>query len=514
MNQRGLILAAILVVMLPLALLLGQWSATDPVMAMSVAAGIIIFGVVVVMQRSIWLLIPLFYAFRFPLTLLPGGFALRDIVTGGVFAVMVLIWLVRRYEIRLRFGTLEMLLALQYACLFQAFVRNPAGFRVLGSETVGGRPYVEIALSLLVFVVLAAQVVDLKKTYLASKMFLLGGVGAAMLEIVSMLIPSLGYLIARVYQLGSSVGLRSEQAIEAGVAEVNQYSVGRKEYLSYLVKPLFAWLLAKTRPLGLMNLKRPFVVIGFVIVMLAAMLSGYRSLLIWIGMMYIAAAIIRRHKEDIAVACVAGILMMCILIGGNGQIFDLPLAAQRALSFLPGNWDPLAEGDAKSSAEWRYEMWHEVMTTDTYIENKWIGDGFGLSMDDLQFQARIQFGGGVVTPEMMQEHFMRSGDFHSGPIGTINRVGYFGLLMLTIGMIYFARYAVRVIRRTEGTPYYVCAMFIGLPMIVYPLFFYIVIGGYAPAIAIMTFTGGMLRLIENSMDRYGDGLSDEALLNE
>ena len=276
MNQRGLILAAILVVMLPLALLLGQWSATDPVMAMSVAAGIVIFGVVVVMQRSIWLLIPLFYVFRFPLTLLPGGFALRDIVTGGVFAVMVLIWLVRRYEIRLRFGTLEMLLALQYACLFQAFVRNPAGFRVLGSETVGGRPYVEIALSLLVFVVLAAQVVDLKKTYLASKMFLLGGVGAAMLEIVSMLIPSLGYLIARVYQLGSSVGLRSEQAIEAGVAEVNQYSVGRKEYLSYLVKPLFAWLLAKTRPLGLMNLKRPFVVIGFVIVMLAALLSGFR----------------------------------------------------------------------------------------------------------------------------------------------------------------------------------------------------------------------------------------------
>ena len=509
MNQRSLLFGILLVVLLPLALLMGQWSATDPVMAMSVAAGIIVFGVILVMQRSIWLLIPLFYAYRLPLTLLPGGFALRDIVTGGVFAVMVLIWLVRRYEIRVRFGLLEMMLTLQYLCLLQAFALNPVGLRILGSSTVGGRPYVEIALSLLVFVVLAAQVVDLKKTYWASKLFLLGGISSAMLEIVSILMPSLGYLIVRVYQLGSAVGLRSEQAIEAGVAEVNQYSVGRKEYLSYLVKPLFAWLLAKTRPLGLINLRRPFVVLGFMIVMLAALLSGFRSLIIWIGMMYIAAAIIRRHKEDIAVACVAGILMMCILIGGNGQIFDLPLPVQRALSFLPGNWDPLAEGDAMSSAEWRYEMWHVVMTTDTYIENKWLGDGFGFSADDLQFQAQIQFGGGIVTPEMMQEHFMRAGDFHSGPIQTINRVGYLGLLILTIGMFVFVRYAVKVIRRTEGTPYYICAMFIGLPMVVYPFYFYLVIGGYQSAIGMMTFCGGMLRLIENSMDRYGNGLSHQ-----
>lgn len=505
MNQRTILLIGIIIVFLPLALLLGQWSATDPVMAMSVSAGMVVFAVIALMQRSIWLLIPLFYAFRFPLTLLPGGFALRDIVTMGVFAVMVLIWMVRRYEIRLRFGLLEVMLALQYLCLLQAFVRNPVGFAILGSTTVGGRPYFEIAISLPLFVVLAAQVVDLKKTYLASKLFLLGGIGSALLEVVSMLIPSLGYQVARVYQLAGSSGLRAEQAIQSGIAQVNEYSVGRKEYLKFIVQPLFAWLMAITRPLGLINLRRPFVVLGFMIVLLATLLSGFRSLLIWIGMMYIAAAIIRRHKGDIVVAFFAGLLILVILIGGNGQIFNLPLPMQRALSFLPGNWDPLAEGDANSSAEWRYKMWHEVMTTDTYIENKWIGDGFGFSMDDLQFQAQIQFGGGVVTPEIMQEHFMRAGQYHSGPIQTINRVGYMGLLILTVGMICFSRYAIKVIRRTEGTPYYVCAMFIGLPMIVYPLFFYAVIGEYQQAIGMMTFCGGMLRLIENSMDRYANG---------
>lgn len=508
MNQRSIALAVLFVIMLPLALMLGQWSATDPVMAMSVAAGVIVLAVIVVMQRSIWLLIPLFYAFRFPLTLLPGNFALRDIITGGVFVVLLLIWLVKRYEIRVRMGLLEVMLAIQCAFLVQAFIRNPVGFYIWGGDTVGGRPYFEIVISLFVFFILGSQVVDLKKARLTSKMLLVGSLGSAALEVVATVIPTFGMLVSRFYQLGTSGSIRGALAIEQGLRAENVNSVGRKEYLSYIVKPLFAWLVAITRPLGLVNPRRPLVVLGFLIVMFAALLSGFRSLLIWIGMMYIAAAIIRRHKEDIIVAFIGGVLMLCVLVGGNGQLFDLPLSVQRSLSFMPGNWDSKAEGDATASATWRYEMWHEVMTTDKYIENKFLGDGFGFSMDDLKFRGQVMMRE-VVGSEEMQEHFMRSGDYHSGPIQTINRVGYFGLIFLTIGMVVFARYALKMIRRSEGTPYYTYAMFIGLPMIIYPFFFYLIIGGYQQAIAMMTFSGGMLRLIENSMDRYGTGVMDE-----
>jgi amino acid transporter len=104
---------------------------------------------------------------------------------------------------------------------------------------------------------------------------------------------------------------------------------------------------------------------------------------------------------------------------------------------------------------------------------------------------------------------MRAGDYHSGPIQTINRVGYFGLIILTVGMIVFACYAVKIIRKAENTPYYVYAMFIGLPMVIYPFFFYLIIGSYAQAMSMMCFSGGMLRLIENSMDRFGNGIEVE-----
>lgn len=504
MNQRNIILTGFLVVLLPLALLLGQWSATDPVVAMGFSVGIVVLLVVVVLGRYVWLLIPLFHPFIGAFRLLPGGFALRDVVIGGVSVFLLIIWMVRRFELRIRLGSLEFILLLQYVWLAQAFVRRPAGFYVLGSETVGGRAYVEIPIALVGFFILASQVVDLKRVKQASSLFVCGGVGSALLQVFATVVPAAGMVIMRGYEL---VGGRSimNAASQSNIVGSVINSVGRKEYLSFLVKPLFAWLMAITRPLGLINPRRPLIVITFGIVMVAALLSGFRSLLLWITMLYIAAAIVRRYKVDILVACLGGIILIVAATAGNGSLFDLPLSVQRTLSFLPGDWHYMAKESAEDTVNWRFVMWKEALFTDKFIENKWIGDGYGLRHEDLALQAQI-LTAEVVTPEMMQEHFMRSGDYHSGPVETIHRVGYLGLILLTVGMIVIARYAVKIIRLTEKSPYYVCVMFIGLPMIIYPAFFYLVIGGHKEALVIMTFSGGMLRMIENSINKYGLGL--------
>jgi len=504
MNQRTILLIGFLIVLLPLALTLGQWSATDPVIAMGFSVGIVVLLVVVVLGRYVWLLIPLFHPFIGAFRLLPGGFALRDVVIGGVSVFLLIIWMVRRFEIRIRLGALEFILLLQYACLAQAFIRRPAGFLVLGSETVGGRAYVEIPIALLGFILLASQVVDLKRVKQACILLVSGGIGSALLQVFATVVPVVGMVIMRGYDLLGGRGIMNA-ASQANVIGSDISAVGRKEYLASLVKPLFSWLLAITRPLGLVNLRRPLIVITFGVVMLAALLSGFRSLLVWITMLYIAAAIVRRHKVDILVACLGGALLIVAATAGNGSLFNLPLSVQRTLSFLPGDWHYLAKESAEDTANWRVVMWKEAMFTDKFIKNKWIGDGYGFRRDDLAFHAQIMMTD-VVTPEMMQEHFMRSGDYHSGPVETIHRVGYLGLIILTIGMVFFARYAVKMIRSTEGSPYYVCTMFIGLPMIIYPAFFYLVIGGYKEALVIMTFSGGMLRMIENSINKYGLGL--------
>ena len=494
MNSRSIFLFVIILVGIPVLLLVGQWSATDPKMAALAMVSVVVLFTFVILERSAWLLIPLTYYFVAPVTALPGGFALRDIAIGVVAIWLSIVWSVKHFELRVQFGWIEGVILLQYLFFAQAFVRNPAGLSILGSGTVGGRPYFEISIQLIMFIILSTQVVKMDKVQMAAKFLVVGGVGVAALQAIANIFPGVGAVVGKVYAVRGQVGA----AASAG----GGHSIGRKEYLQDLVKPLFSWILALTRPLGLVNIRRPFIVLCFIIVVLAALLSGFRSLILWMGMMYVAAAFIRHKIEDIIVASAAVILLLSGMVAGNGSLFDLPISVQRTLSFLPGEWDSLASDDAESSANWRFEMWELGLLTDEFIQNKLLGDGYGFSYEDLQYQAEIMTLE-VVTPEMMQEHFMRAGDWHSGPVDTINRVGVFGLLALTFGMVVLARYAKKMIRLTEGTSYYVCTMFVGLQMIVYPFYFYLVIGAYQEALVMMTFTGGMLRLVENSMRRYG-----------
>lgn len=487
----------VILIMVPGVLIIGQFAATDQTSAILIGIVIVAGMVFFSLGKNAWLLLPLTAAFSHPVSGLPGGFALRDILIGAVTVFLFFRWLGKRFRVRFRFGALEFILLIQYLFVLQVYLRNPAGLAILGSDTVGGRPYIEITIAAFSFLILATQVVSLQMVKRASYFLLFGGLASAMIELFAALVPGVGIYIARVYRIASTGFVVA--GLSGSTAGSGEYSLQRRTYLFWVVKPLFGWLMAIARPLQVFNPLRPFMVIGFLIVIAAVFASGFRSLIVWCGFMYIAASFAHRKAIDIFVAAGIGISAIILAIGGNGQLFDLPMTAQRSLSFLPGEWDPVAKNDAKASTDWRLEMWEVVLTSDQYIENKTFGDGYTLNPDDLAFQERMQ-STAVISDDMLQEHFMRSGDYHSGPIQTVNRVGYIGLIALTIGFVVFARSAWGTIRRAEGSEYFVPALFVGLPVLVYPFFFYLVIGGHAQALQLMCFHGGLLRLLDNSMD--------------
>lgn len=51
-----------------------------------------------------------------------------------------------------------------------------------------------------------------------------------------------------------------------------------------------------------------------------------------------------------------GVFFVFAIIIFNTYVHPLPLGIQRALSFLPGTWDPQAEEEARISSEWRDKM--------------------------------------------------------------------------------------------------------------------------------------------------------------
>ena len=188
-------------------------------------------------------------------------------------------------------------------------------------------------------------------------------------------------------------------------------------------------------------------------------------------------------------------VVACLLIAFNSLIHPLPLAVQRTLSALPGEWDPLAVRDASDSTEWRFQMWREIPKGTRYISNKIMGDGFGFSRAELSAMERQKF----LIGEISQEDSMIIGSFHNGPLSAVRFVGIVGMLLYYALLIYSAVFAWRLIRAAEGSDYFPLALFIGLFVIWEPFGYTFVFGAYDSGLPNALFNAGMLKLIFNSI---------------
>ena len=59
----------------------------------------------------------------------------------------------------------------------------------------------------------------------------------------------------------------------------------------------------------------------------------------------------------------------------QGKVVHYPLALQRALSFMPGDWDFMAKRSAEGSSEWRGKM-KELFFKEYFPKNPVIGVGY------------------------------------------------------------------------------------------------------------------------------------------
>jgi hypothetical protein len=103
------------------------------------------------------------------------------------------------------------------------------------------------------------------------------------------------------------------------------------------------------------------------------------------------------------------------------NVTKLPSSVQRAISFLPINVDPMAKEDAKSSTDWRVDMWKELLPEVPKYLIK--GRGYSLNPDDM-FLVNQAARMGHARP---YEVAIVSGDYHSGPLSVIIPLGLWGV---------------------------------------------------------------------------------------
>jgi hypothetical protein len=300
------------------------------------------------------------------------------------------------------------------------------GLRALGSESYGGRRYVQILAAVVGYFVLTSQRIPPERVGLCLGLFFLSGFTSLVASLAFMGGPSFYWLFSF---------FPPELAAEQAVGEYSfNPTLVRIGGLTGAAVGLYCFVLGRYGFRGLIESPTLLRIAAFLVAAGACLYTGYRSVLIvflltcaimfWLEGMW-------RTRAAVALAA-AGICLVGVIVFGATK---LPMVAQRTLSVLPIQVDPTVRENATASSEWRVEMWRMLLPEIPKYLIK--GKGYAINPNDMfmAFESAARgFGPGSTGS-------MAVGDYHNGPLSVIIPFGIFGV----IGFLWFMGAALRVL---------------------------------------------------------------------
>lgn len=217
-------------------------------------------------------------------------------------------------------------------------------------------------------------------------------------------------------------------------------------------------------------------------------LSGFREKLVCTAVLVIYVAVIRREFITVTLLAAATYALL-IFMSSTQLILSLPFGIQRTLSIVPGVVvsDDVKRG-AQHSADWRVEMWGWALDPRTgYIKDYTWGDGFAVDMKMQSRQFRMMYRDKMESAQGDQRFYAKAGQWHSGPISTIHRIGYVGLGIVSIWFLVCLVLVARTCAAYQGTPQQFYYLYYTVPLAELVTKFYASAGGPAFAFQMMTY---------------------------
>ena len=459
-----------------------------------VAAGALALTICLGMGKNVWLLIPLGWMLTGKIQILPLPFSVRDLCVYAAFLTFVGLAVFKKLPKSSRLGVVDGFMILNLAYLVTVFLRNPVGTRALGTEMVGGKPYLDVVTAIFAYWVLQHVTITVKQSRWIPWLMAAGSTVVTFLGVLTQHIPFLVPIIAPLYS-GISVGTYMAEQRGQQAEDTRQIALAGFAVLANVLSCFF-------RPIQLFLFLRPFWSLLMYGSVVAVFLSGFRSGIISMGVLILLNSYFQAGLKDVLRMGLIMFLGIIMLIFLQSSGFPIHPAAQRALSFIPGPWDPDIVAGAQESSEWRFEMWQIALESKEYIKNKILGDGFGFSAYELNLQLQAAWGGQGYLDRGKTETQLVTGAFHSGPISAIRYVGIVGLILFTIYLIACARYAWKLIREATGSPFFPLALFVGVPLIYKPFAYIFIFGAFEGDLPESIVYLGFLNLIARGLNAY------------
>ena len=454
-----------------------------------VAAASIFFG----LGRRLYLLIPICWGLTGRIGVLPIPFSISQLVIIAASTYFIADIIFQKKTEKAPFEMIDLWIWINLLYLCTVFFRNPVGFAFLGSgERVGGKPYVDVLLATLAYLILSRVRITPEYARKLPLWTLAVAAFSALGGSVALFAPQVGIILGKVYSSFAPISIQ-EFDIKAGET--------RFEFFQALGTTVILYVVAHTNPLSLIHFRHFGSLCLYLSGLGMILLSGFRNAIISFILYTMLSALLRDRFLGVVKISFAVIVIILGSIFLSFTSIELPLTAQRALSFLPGNWDPQAIHDARDSSEWRVEMWEIALTSDKYIHNKIFGDGFGYMRSDFERARLIEMGrASLMQGETRQEMFLLDGDFHSGPVSTIRFVGYVGLPIFLMLLYLLMRMAWRLSFFSLGTEYETCTLYYCIPGIIMFMFFIFVFGDYRTGLVTSIFSVGIMNSLKKSIE--------------
>jgi hypothetical protein len=472
---------ALLIVTLAIiaSLILGVSVVTSQTQTLLWVGGVTAFIICALLGQKVWLAFIFLFTMQVPIV---RGFTSQEFGQFILIGFSMMLFLMRKLRIHLSFGELDFWRITVALIIAQVYFRNPVGLNIMGADSVGARPYFVAAVAFMTGCVLSQYRVDPKEI----KWSVWISIAAAFV----------------MFPLNSwRYGLGRDTAIETVgvVAGMEGEGAGRIGKYERMAQSLSAILVSRISPLK--ACVHPLWGLFLLLVLGMAAMSGYRNSVAYVGIVLLIGIAYRGGFISLVISCIMGVFALGSIALLN-LAYPLPGKVQRALSPFPGTWEEKYIESADDSTEWRIDMWKAALLTDDWIKNKILGDGLGMTREEMMkmqdMETRRQ-GRGYSGLNSQQESMMITGAYHSGPVQSIRTVGYVGLAIMLAAMIRMMVLMHREIIRSKGTDWYVTMLFIGIPIMTYPIFFTLIFGTFKEAAAFIFVQSGMIDLIRKNL---------------
>src|SRR6266480_6569004 len=303
-------------------------------------------------------------------------------------------------------------------------IHDRFGMKFLGSSIWGGRNYVNVFVGLVAFAVIQSVPTSTKLWAKLPKMILAVTIFDLIIAIVTTVFPASIY---KIYPFYSAVSWSGVEELTSGESVTGR--IGSFGNFGFILILIVFSTVSLRRILHPSNFRHIVVLaVGGVTVLY----SGFRSAVInsFIGTLL---AGVRDLKGRVVFLALLIAISLAVLSFVNSEVIRLPKQVQRALTFVPGNWDSEMARDAASSNEFRERIW-TTWTRQYFPVHPWIGRGFGF---------RSEWGEKLTYRKNMYDtvQVIETGNIHNGFLASLDAMGI-------IGTIFFVLWNLRLLIRT------------------------------------------------------------------